>query len=257
MTAGSPARWVDSHCHLDSFENPAEILGRAAAAGVGAMVCVGTDVASSRRAVELAHAHGEIWATVGLHPHDSSRLDEQWGGLVELASLDRVVGIGEAGFDFHYMNSPPEDQERAFRAHVALAKESGRALVIHTREAWDDTFRVLEEEGVPARTVFHCFTGGSAEAQRAVALGASVSFSGIVTFKGADDVRRAAGAVPPERLLVETDSPYLAPVPHRGERNEPAYVVQVGAAVAEVRGETAESVAALTRANAEQMFRLA
>lgn len=247
-------RWVDSHCHLQDEPDAGAVIERARAAGVTAMVCVGTDLASSRRAVELAAAHDEVWAAVGLHPHDASRLGEEWDDLAALVTEPRVVAVGETGFDLHYRHSEPEDQEAAFRAHIGLAHEAGKALVIHSRDAWAGTFRVLEKEGVPPRTVFHCFTGGPAEAERAVALGAHVSFSGIVTFRDADDVRAAATLVPLDRLLVETDSPYLAPHPHRGRRNEPAYVVDVGRGLAAAIGRDEGDVAAATVRNAASVF---
>jgi TatD DNase family protein len=247
--------WVDSHCHLP--EGPAEadpILDRARAGGVEWAVCVGTDLATTRAAIAHAERHEDVVATVGLHPHDASRLDQEWDDLVALSSHPRVVGIGEAGFDLHYNHSPHADQEAAFRAQVRLAHETGKALVIHSREAWDDTFRVLEEERVPAHTIFHCFTGGPNEARRALELGTYLSFSGIVTFKPAHDLRAAARVAPLDRVLVETDSPYLAPVPHRGGANEPAYVAVVGAGVAEARDEGVETVAAATRATAATVF---
>lgn len=241
--------WVDSHCHpqLDATTGDADaVIQRARDAGVVAMVVVGTDLASSGAAIALAERHPDVFATVGLHPHDASRLAEEWDALVALAAHPRVVAVGEAGFDHHYEHSPAGEQDAAFRAQIRLAHDLDRALVIHSREAWDDTFRVLQEEGVPRRTVFHCFTGGGAEADRALALGAALSFSGIVSFKTAADVRDAARRCPPDRLLVETDSPYLAPVPHRGKENEPAFVVAVGAAVAAAVGRSVEAVAAET-----------
>lgn len=242
--------WVDSHCHPQWVTGGADAaIERARAAGVAGMVVVGTDAESSRAAVELAARHDDVGATVGLHPHEASRLDEEWPLLLELAGEPGVVGIGEAGFDLHYRHSEPDAQEIAFRAQVRLAHELGRALVIHSREAWDETFSVLEEEGTPARTVFHCFTGGPAEAERVLALGAYVSFSGIISFKGADDVRAAAAACPLDRVLVETDAPYLAPVPHRGSENEPAYVGVVGAALAQALNRDLAEVARATTAN--------
>ncbi len=251
--------WVDSHCHLGyqgTDEDPATQVREAVGAGVDALICVGTDLASSRRAVELAHEHPEVRATVGLHPHDASHLDEQWAELTALARdhADVVAGIGESGFDLYYEHSARDDQEVAFRAQVQLARELDRALVIHSRDAWDDTFAVLADVGVPARTVFHCFTGGPTEARRALDLGAYVSFSGIVSFKNADDVRAAAMMVPLDRVLVETDTPFLAPVPHRGRPNRPAWVVEVGAALAAARGCPVGDVAAATRANAAAVF---
>jgi TatD DNase family protein len=243
--------WVDSHCHPQWVTGGADAaIDRARQAGVVGMVVVGTDVQSSRAAIELAARHADVRATVGLHPHDASRLDHEWPVLRDLARDPGVVAIGEAGFDLHYRHSEPDAQEAAFRAQIRLAHDLDRALVIHSREAWDATFRVLEEEGAPARTVFHCFTGGPAEAGRALELGAYLSFSGIVSFKGADDVRSAAAVCPPDRLLVETDSPYLAPIPHRGAENEPAFVADVGAALAAAVGRPVEAVAESTAATA-------
>lgn len=247
--------WVDSHCHLPPDADEADaVLARARTGGVDWMVCVGTDLQTSRAAVALAARHPDVHATVGLHPHDASRLEIEWPALVELARAPEVVGIGEAGFDLHYNHSGFEEQEAAFRVQIQLAHETDRALVIHSRAAWDDTFRVLEAEGAPRRTVFHCFTGGAREAQRALDLGTHLSFSGIVTFKNADDVRAACALAPLERVLVETDSPYLAPVPHRGATNEPAFVAQVGAGVAAARGAPVDEIATATHATAAAVF---
>jgi TatD DNase family protein len=195
-----------------------------------------------------------VAATAGLHPHDAWRFDQEWPALADLARAPGVVAVGETGFDLYYRHSSADEQERAFRAQIALAHELERALVIHTRDAWDDTFRVLTDVGVPERTVFHCFTGGPDEARRAVDLGAWVSFSGIVSFRNADDVRAAATVTPLERVLVETDAPYLAPVPHRGRANEPAWVVDVGAALAAATGRDTHEVADATRRNAASVF---
>ena len=262
MDSPAPVRWIDSHCHLqwepaDAAADPEGDLGRAAEAGVETIVCVGTDLATSRAALTLAATHANVYATVGLHPHDASRLDDEWDDLVALArDGDRVVAIGEAGFDLHYEHSPRAAQERAFAAQIALATELDRALVIHTREAWDDTFGVLADVGVPPRTIFHCFTGGEAEARRALAIGAYLSFSGIVSFNSAHDVRAAAAIVPADALLVETDAPFLAPVPHRGRRNQAAMLPVVGAALAAARGEPVAAVAAATAAGATRAFAL-
>jgi len=253
--------WVDSHCHLGyegTDEDPETAVREARAAGVDALVCVGTDLESSQRAVELATRHPEVRATVGLHPHEASRLDEQWTALEALARdrADVVGGIGEGGFDLYYEHSARDAQEAAFRAHVQLARELDRALVIHSRDAWDDTFAVLVDVGPPARAVFHCFTGGPDEARRALDLGAYLSFSGIVSFKNADDVRAAAAIAPLDRVLVETDAPYLAPVPHRGKPNRPAWVVEVGHALATAMGRSVDEVAAATSRNAAAVFGL-
>jgi TatD DNase family protein len=254
--------WVDSHCHLQLGPRGSDVetadaqVRRAIDAGVRRLVCVGTDLETSRRAIDLASRHHEVFATVGLHPHEASKLGAEWAQLEALAHDDRVVAIGEAGFDLYYEHSPRDEQETAFRFQIRLAKRLDRALVIHSRDAWDDTFRVLDQEGAPPRTVFHCFTGGTTEAERALAAGAHLSFSGIVSFANAADIRAAAAATPPDRLLVETDSPYLAPVPHRGKDNEPAFITHVGAAVAEARGESIDLVAACTTDNATRVFAL-
>ena len=238
--------WTDAHCHIG-----ADVLDEARAAGVTRLITVGTDLASSRAAIALAAAHEGVWATAGVHPHDAS------GGIEGIEDLlGHVVAVGECGLDYHYEHSPRDVQREMFAAQIGLAHEHDLALVIHSREAWDDTFAVLASEGVPERTVFHCFTGGPAEAERCLALGAALSFSGIVTFKTADEVREAAVLCPLDRMTVETDSPYLAPVPHRGARNQPAWVPFVGAAVAEVKGLPVEEVARATTATAERIFRL-
>lgn len=248
------ASWVDSHCHLQSLDDPDAAIERARAAGVVGMVCVGTDVETSRQAVELAARHASVCATVGLHPHDASRFASEWGNLEQLAAVHDVVGVGETGFDFHYLHSPAGAQETAFRAQIGLAKDLDRALVVHSREAWDETFRVLADEGPPARTVLHCFTGGPDEARRALDLGAYLSFSGIVTFPNADELRAAAAITPVDRLLVETDAPYLAPVPHRGRPNEPAYVPLVGTAVAAAAGRSDAEIALASAGSAAAVF---
>jgi len=254
--------WVDAHCHLQldldatRFEvaNPDGQVERAHAAGVAWMVCVGTGLDTSRQALALSSRYEDVYATVGLHPHDASRLGRDWDALVELADADRCVAIGEAGFDLHYEHSTRLDQEIAFRHHIELAKALNRPLMIHSRNAWDETFRVLDAEGIPDRTIFHCFTGGPDEARAALDRDCYLSFSGIISFKTADEIRAAAAFAPAERLLVETDSPYLAPVPHRGKPNEPAYVPLVGAALAAARGVDTATIAELTLTNAAHVF---
>jgi TatD DNase family protein len=247
--------WVDSHCHPQWCEGGADAaIERARAAGVAAMVVVGTDVESSRTAVELAARHPDVRATVGLHPHEASHFDEQWAELVELAGSPGVVAIGECGFDLHYRHSEPDAQEVAFRAQIELATTLERALVIHSRDAWSETLGVLADAGAPPRTVFHCFTGGPDEAAACLALGAHISFSGIVSFKTADDVRAAAAACPLDRMLVETDAPYLAPVPHRGRENEPALVGVVGEALAAAAGQPVQAIARATVANSARVL---
>jgi TatD DNase family protein len=245
--------WADSHCHLDDERLAVTVLDDARSAGVELFITVGTDAARSRAAIALAATQPDVWATVGLHPHDASAGVDT---IVSLLDEPKVVAVGEAGLDYHYDHSPREQQREAFAAQIALAHERGLTLVIHTREAWDDTFAILEAGGVPERTIFHCFTGGPDEARRCLDLGAYLSFSGIVTFKHADELRDAARLCPEDRLLVETDSPYLAPVPHRGRRNQPAFVPIVGEAVAALRNVTTEDVAATTLGNAQVAFGL-
>jgi TatD DNase family protein len=247
-------RWVDSHCHVHGAPDADAQIERARTAGVEWMVSVGTDLSTSQQAVDLAARHPAVRATVGLHPHDASKLTTEGDRLTELAGTEDCVGVGETGFDLYYEHSPRDAQETAFRFQIQLATRLGKALVIHSRDAWPDTFRVLTEEGVPEQTVFHCFTGRPDEARRALELGCSISFSGIVSFKSASELRDAARIVPLDRLLVETDAPYLAPEPYRGKPNEPAFVTAVGAALAGARGEAPELVAEQTRANAEAVF---
>ena len=246
--------WTDDHCHLPEDLDAARAqVTDAAAAGVTRMVTIGTTVEDSGRAIHLARNLDGVWATAGVHPHDAK---DGLDGLEELLSEPEVVGVGECGLDYHYNHSPADVQRDVFARQIALAHAHDLALVIHTREAWDDTFAVLAEIGVPRRTVFHCFTGGVGEATRALALGASLSFSGIVTFPNANDVRAAAAMCPLDRLLVETDAPFLTPVPHRGQPNRPAFVTLVGGAVAEAKAVPAEEIAAVTWANAEALFGL-
>ncbi len=256
MSTEAGGGWVDSHCHLPADLAEADVIAdRARAAGVAWMVCVGTDLATSVAAIALAEHRDDVRATVGLHPHDAVHLDEQWPELARLAASPAVVAVGEAGLDHHYEHSPGPDQARAFRAQIGLAHELDLAFVIHTREAWDETFAILDDEGMPRRTVFHCFTGGPDEAVACLARGAHLSFSGIVTFKNAVDVRAAAAIAPPDRMLVETDSPYLAPVPFRGQVNEPARVIDVGAGLAAATDQSPATVARHTAEVADQVFR--
>jgi len=246
--------WTDGHCHLPEDLDAARAqVTDAAAAGVTRMVTIGTTVEDSGHAIRLARNLDGVWATAGVHPHDAK---DGLDGLEELLHEPEVVGVGECGLDYHYNHSPADVQRDVFARQIALAHAHDLALVIHTREAWDDTFAALAEIGVPRRTVFHCFTGGVGEATRALALGASLSFSGIVTFPNANDVRAAAAMCPLDRLLVETDAPFLTPVPHRGQPNRPAFVTLVGGAVAEAKGVPAEEIATVTWANAEALFGL-
>ncbi len=259
------SHWTDAHCHLqDQFlgdEATAAILGdtlaRAYEGGVDRVVVIGTDATTSAQALEITDFESpvEIYATVGLHPHDAR---QDVGPVLELARAGRpkLVGIGECGLDYYYEHSPRDDQRRAFASQIALAHELDLALVIHARDAFEDLFEVLKSEGVPERTVVHCFTGTNDDAQACLALGCDISISGVVTFKNAEGLREAVRNVPLDRLHVETDSPFLAPVPYRGRANEPAFVTVVGEFVAEVRGESFVEVREATRANTARLFRL-
>ncbi len=250
-------RWIDDHCHLDltAERGPSapDAVAEANAAGVLRMITVGTDAASSTEAIAVARSLDGVWATAGVHPHDSSGGID---GIEGLLAEPEVVAVGECGLDYHYDHSPRAAQREVFAAQIALAHAHDLALVVHTREAWDDTFAILAAEGVPERTVIHCFTGGPDEARRCLDLGAHLSFSGIVTFPGAPEVREAAALCPLDRLLVETDSPFLAPVPHRGRPNRPALVTVVGEAVADVKALAPGLVAAATWTNAAGIYQL-
>lgn len=249
------ARWIDDHCHLERDAARAdEQVAAAAAAGVERLITVGCDVAQSTDYIDAARRHpGVVWATAGVHPHDAKDGIE---GLEDLLAGPEVVAVGECGLDFHYDHSPRDVQRDVFASQIQMAHTHDLALVIHTRQAWPETFDVLAAEGVPERTVFHCFSGGPEEAQRCLDLGAVLSFSGIVTFPSAADLQAAARLCPLERLLVETDSPYLAPVPYRGKRNQPAWVSVVGQSIAALRGVAPEVVADATWATAERTYRL-
>ncbi|MEM7273643.1 MAG: TatD family hydrolase [Actinomycetota bacterium] len=246
--------WFDNHCHLTSLDlDPVEVVQAAGDAGVSRLLTVGCTVPDSRAAAQIADRFDNVWATAGVHPHDAK---DGLDGLDAALDHPKVVAVGECGLDYHYDNSPRQEQAESFVRQIAMANQRDLALVIHTREAWDDTFDILDREGMPARTVFHCFTGGPDEAVAAVERGGYVSFSGIITFKSARDLRDAAALVPADRLLVETDSPYLAPVPLRGKKNRPANVAIVGEYVAELLDVPAEDLAATTTANAMAMFGL-
>jgi TatD DNase family protein len=243
--------WIDNHCHLRVDDDGA--IAEARAVGVAALITVGTDLEHSLIATRVAEANDNVWATAGVHPHDATQgLD----GIAALLDHPKVVAVGEAGLDYYYDHSPRDVQQSVFAAQIALAHAHDLPLVIHTRDAWEDTFRILDREGTPRRTVFHCFTGGPHEATEAIARGALLSISGIVTFKTADDVRAAVAQTPLERLLVETDSPYLAPVPHRGQPNRPAWVPLVGAALAPLKACAVADIEAVTWANACSFYGL-
>jgi TatD DNase family protein len=254
--------WFDTHCHLDG-ENCKDgadaVLSRARAAGVGHFVCIGVGGESAQRqAVELAERDPNVWATVGVHPHDAGSFDGAIERtLLELMAHPRVVALGEVGLDYHYDHSPREQQRTVFARMIALAKELEKPLVIHTRSAAADTLELLEREGArEVGGVIHCFSEDRAFAERALELGFDLSFSGIVTFKSARAIQEVAAWAPAERILVETDSPYLSPVPLRGRPCEPAYVVHTARAIAGLRGIELSDLCAITTANAARRFRV-
>lgn len=245
----SQLRWVDNHCHLG--DDAHEVLADARADGVQRFIDVGCDQASSLAAIEHASAHEGVCATVGLHPHEARHGIE---GLEDMLSAPGVVAVGECGLDYHYDHSPRDQQGVAFAAQIELAHRHELPLVIHTREAWSETFAILDAEGVPAQTIFHCFTGGLDEAKACVERGGWLSFSGIVSFRSATDVQAAATWCPLDRLLVETDSPYLAPTPHRGKQNRPQWVARVGEVLAELRDQPVGDIAVATWNNAHAAY---
>lgn len=220
-------------------------------AGVSTMITIGCDADTSRAAIAVAAQHPEVWATVGLHPHEAQHGTDQ---LLPFIDQPRVIAIGECGLDYYYEHSDRPSQRRAFAEQIALAHQHELTLVVHTRDAWDETLDILDAEGVPTNTVMHCFSGGPEHAKLCLDRGMFLSFSGIVTFKNAADLRDAALMCPEDRLLVETDSPYLAPVPHRGKQNQPAFVAVVGNAIAKLRNVAPEHLAEATSRNARRAF---
>ena len=244
--------WFDNHCHLTSLKgDPEAAVASAAEAGVTKLLTVGCSIEDSKQAIAIADRFDNVWATAGVHPHEAK---DGIAGLEELLLGSEIVAVGECGLDYHYDHSPRQAQASAFAQQIALANEHHLALVIHTREAWEETFEILDREGVPDRTVFHCFSGGPDEAEACVSRSASVSFSGIVTFPSASDLRAAASSTPLDRMLIETDSPYLAPVPHRGKANQPAHVSVVGSFLAELLDVDVEEFAEQTTANAHLLY---
>ncbi len=251
---------VDSHCHLDfpDFSDELDaVIARARVAGVERMVTISTRVRRHDQVLGIAERFGNVFCSVGTHPHHAhEELDLTVGDLVAITRHPRVVAIGEAGLDYHYHFSPVEAQEQGFRRHIAAARETGLPLVIHSREADEDTARILEDEtgkgAFPA--VLHCFTGGPDLARRAIALGLSISFTGILTFKKSEALRAIAAELPAERILVETDAPYLAPGKFRGKRNEPSYVIETAKVLADVRGVSLDQIARQTTGNFFRLF---
>src|ERR1700677_576611 len=251
---------IDSHCHLDFPDFAGEldaVVGRARAADIARMVTISTRVARHAELLAIAERFPDVYCSVGTHPHHADEeLDITAADLLSRAQHSKVVAIGEAGLDYHYERSPRAAQERGFRTHIKAARESGLPFVIHSREADEDTARILEEEtgqgAFPA--VLHCFTGGLDLAHRAIALGHFISFTGILTFKNSTALRAIAAELPPDRILVETDAPYLAPNPFRGKRNEPAYVAETAKVLAETRGVSLDEIARQTTENFFALF---
>lgn len=248
---------VDSHCHLFLMGGePGAAVEAAREAGVGSVVCVGIDPASSRRSRELADSLAGVFATAGVHPHDAGRFDAAAGvAIEELVGDPRVVAVGETGLDYFRLNSPADDQQRAFRAHCGLAREIGKPLVVHTRDAWDDVLRILDEERAD-RVVLHCFSADAATAREASARGYHCSFAGNLTYPKNAELRLAAAEVEADLLLVETDSPFLPPQALRGRDNAPAHVGYVVEALAEATGQDPEGLARRTTENARRVFGL-
>jgi TatD DNase family protein len=250
---------VDSHCHLeyDSLAADADgVMARAKAAGVGVCLTIGTKLSKFPTTLSVAQRYTHIWCSVGVHPHEAAveSLTDS-GALIERTRHPKVVGIGETGLDYYYDHSPRDAQAANFRIHIDAARQTGLPLIVHTRDAEDDTIAILREEmDKGAFTgVLHCFTGTKKLAQAGLALGLTISASGIITFKNSEDLRAVFRDVPLDRLLVETDAPYLAPLPHRGKRNEPAFVAHTAAALAALKGVTPDELA---RATTDNFFRL-
>jgi TatD DNase family protein len=249
---------VDSHCHLDDAQFDADrdqVIERALAAGVGRMLAIGTGKGPPdlEAAIRLAERYPFIYATVGIHPHDASKATEEtFVRLRELAVHPKVVAIGEIGLDYHHDFSPRDAQQAVFARQVEIAAGCGRPIVIHTREAWADTMALLRPRA-PVAGIMHCFTGDELQARDALDLGFHLSFGGVLTFPKAEAVRQAARITPEDRLLVETDCPYLAPVPHRGKRNEPAFMTEVVRRLAAERGRAPEEIAEATTRNIERL----
>ena len=251
---------IDSHCHLDFSDFADElddVVARAGDAGVGGMLTICTHVTRFERVLAVAERYDNVWCSVGIHPHEAANEPEVTAEhLVRLARHPKVVGFGESGLDYYYEHSPRAAQRRGFRAHIAAARQAQLPLIVHSRDADEDTMAILRDEHAKGAFpgLIHCFTAGPAVAECAVELGLSISISGIVTFKKADALREVARFVPADRLLVETDAPYLAPVPKRGKRNEPAFVAHTAAFLAEVRGEAPDALAAATTDNFFRLF---
>jgi TatD DNase family protein len=256
---------IDTHAHLDDARYEADreaMIARARQAGVETMITIGCDLTTSRAAVTLADRYPFVYASIGVHPHEVKHIRDDWyDEFRQLAHGDKVIAYGEIGLDYHYNHSSPEEQRTRFREQIQLARELTLPIIIHTREAQDDTVRILKEErAYEIGGVFHCFSGDAWLAKDALDLGFYLSFSGILTFQSATMLREIAKTVPTDRLLIETDCPYLTPIPHRGKRNEPAYVKHVAELLATIKSNdialTVEDMARITSENARRLFKI-
>lgn len=250
------ARFTDSHCHLAMYDGAAEAVDRSRAAGVAGLVVPATRLDDMEECVRIAEANAGVWAAVGFHPHEAKDFDDDAAALVErLATRPRVVAIGEIGLDYHYDHSPREVQRAALARQIAIAKRTDLPVIIHNRESTDDLVAILESgESSGVRGILHSYTGSYDVAARLVDRGFYISFSGILTFRSADSLREAARRLPHDRVLIETDTPYLAPVPHRGKRNEPAWVLHVAETLAGLWSISLDEVASITTRNFESVF---
>jgi TatD DNase family protein len=249
---------IDSHCHLNHAQlwlERATVIARARQAGLAGMIVVGYDLPSSEQAVQVAEEHPDVWATVGIHPHDARTYTRDVEArLAALTEHPRVVAVGEIGLDYHYEHSSRDDQRKAFAAQLGLAERVALPVILHCREAHSDVLDELARHALPQRGVMHCWSGTIAEAERTIELGLMLGIGGVLTFKKRGELAEVVRQVPRERLLIETDAPYLAPVPHRGHRNEPAFVQHVCRRLADELGESPENVARLTTDNAVRLF---
>ena len=249
---------IDSHAHLVSLENLPEVLQRAQENNINKIVSISSDIPSTEATISLAEEYDYIFATTGVHPHSADQMSEEvLIGIDHFAENDKVVAIGETGLDYFYMNSEKEVQIDSFTEHIRLGKKHNLPIIIHVRDAHEDMIEILSKESMPDTPgVIHCFTGDYDTAKKYLDLGFYISFSGIVTYKRSEELREAAKKIPKDKILIETDSPYLAPVPHRGKPNEPSYVKHVAETISNVRGISFDEIAEITKANAEKLFRI-
>jgi len=249
---------IDSHAHLVSLENLPEVLQRAQENNINKIVSISSDIPSTEATISLAEEYDYIFATTGVHPHSADQMSEEvLMGIDHFAENDKVVAIGETGLDYFYMNSEKEVQIDSFTEHIRLGKKHNLPIIIHVRNADQDMIEILtKESAADTPGVIHCFTGDYDTAKKYLDLGYYISFSGIVTYKRSEELREAAKKIPKDKILIETDSPYLAPVPHRGKPNEPSYVKHVAETISDVRGISFDEIAEITKANAEKLFRI-